>query len=65
MMSMLGALGDNNLVVLWLGVVGVALLVGFLSWWIVRRRSVELDERERAHRCDADWGSRPSDGMEL
>jgi hypothetical protein len=64
-MSMVAGAGDDNILVLWLGVVGVALLVGFLAWWFVGRRSAELDRRERARRRDVDWGSRPSDGMEL
>lgn len=61
----LAAAEDDNRVVLWVGVVAAALLVAVLGWWAMRRRSVELDEQERARRRDADWGSRPSDGMEL
>lgn len=62
--GLLAAADEDNQAVLWIGVAGVAILVGLLVRWAIRRRSVEL-EQERARRRDADWGSRPSDGMEL
>ncbi len=64
LVAILAAADDDNRVVLWMGVVGAALLVALLAGWSLRRRSAEL-ERDRARRRDPDWGSQPSDGIEL
>ncbi len=63
--GILAAAEEDNEFVLWAGVAGAALLVGLLAWWAVRWRTAELHRRDRAHRRDPDWGSRPSDGMGL
>ncbi len=56
---------DENTFLLWLGVAGVTVLVGFLAWWLVGRPPLQAERTEREHRRDPDWGSRPSDGMQL
>ena len=65
MMPMIAGHGDANPLVLWLAVVGAAILIAFLGWWLVTRRRIDPAEREREHHRDADWGSLPSDAMEL
>ncbi len=45
--------------ILWLTVVGLAILIATASWWMVRR----WDPLARRERRDRDWGDWPSDQM--
>ncbi len=57
--------GDDNEFLLWLGIAGVTVLIGFLAWWLVGRPPLQAEETEREHRRDPDWGSQPSDATQL
>ena len=45
--------------ILWLTLVGAAVLVGVVSWWMIHRGAPD------SGRHDNDWGDWPSDQMGL